>query len=143
MSVTPQAAVQKTYIKVRNFHLDAFRHVNNTRYLEFLEDARWAYFDGLEKLWYQHFSKSIAFVVVNITIDYLYPATMGQVLEVQTAVSKVGNSSAVFDQRIVLEGTDKTVVHAKVTLVLMDSKEQKSVTLPDAIREVLLPHKSA
>jgi len=28
-------------IKVRNYHLDRFGHVNNARYLEFLEEGRW------------------------------------------------------------------------------------------------------
>lgn len=32
-------------IKVRGYHLDLYGHVNNARYLEFLEEARWAYFD--------------------------------------------------------------------------------------------------
>ncbi|XLM23374.1 thioesterase, partial [Chromobacterium piscinae] len=30
-----------TRIKVRGYHLDLFGHVNNARYLEFLEEARW------------------------------------------------------------------------------------------------------
>jgi len=30
-------------IKVRNYHLDRFGHVNNARYLEFLEEGRWTY----------------------------------------------------------------------------------------------------
>ncbi|WOD06656.1 acyl-CoA thioesterase [Marinomonas sp. GJ51-6] len=32
-------------IKVRGYHLDVFQHVNNARYLEFLEEGRWAFFD--------------------------------------------------------------------------------------------------
>ncbi len=28
-----------THIKVRGFHIDVFQHVNNARYLEFLEEA--------------------------------------------------------------------------------------------------------
>lgn len=27
-------------IRVRNYHLDGYGHVNNARYLEFLEEAR-------------------------------------------------------------------------------------------------------
>ena len=34
-----------TPIKVRGYHLDLYGHVNNARYLEFLEEARWAYFE--------------------------------------------------------------------------------------------------
>ena len=31
-------------ILVHNCHLDGYGHVNNARYLEFLEQARWTYF---------------------------------------------------------------------------------------------------
>jgi len=31
----------KTKIKVYGYHLDMYGHVNNARYLEFLETARW------------------------------------------------------------------------------------------------------
>ena len=35
-------------IKVRGYHLDIYAHVNNARYVEFLEEARWALFDDSE-----------------------------------------------------------------------------------------------
>ncbi|MDH8096138.1 long-chain acyl-CoA thioesterase FadM, partial [Klebsiella pneumoniae] len=54
----------QTQIKVRGYHLDVYQHVNNARYLEFLEEARW---DGLENSdsfqWMT--AHNIAFVVVN------------------------------------------------------------------------------
>lgn len=31
----------QTQIKVRGYHLDVYQHVNNARYPEFLEEARW------------------------------------------------------------------------------------------------------
>ena len=31
----------QTQIKVRGYHLDVYQHVNNARYTEFLEEARW------------------------------------------------------------------------------------------------------
>jgi len=34
-----------TQIKVRGYHEDRFGHVNNARYLEFLEEARWAHLE--------------------------------------------------------------------------------------------------
>ena len=34
-----------TKIKVRGYHIDLYGHVNNARYLEFLEEARWAMLD--------------------------------------------------------------------------------------------------
>lgn len=134
MSITKYSTVE---IKVRNYHLDFFQHVNNTRYLEFLEEARWAYFEGFESLWYKHFGKNVAFVVVNINIDYLYPATIGQVLEVRTGIAKIGKSSSVFSQDVYLKDTETLVAKAQVTLVLMDGKTKQAVPMPDAIREAL------
>ena len=37
--------VVHTEIMVRGYHLDMFGHVNNARYLEFLEEGRWTFFD--------------------------------------------------------------------------------------------------
>ena len=31
--------LNKTQIKVRGYHLDLFQHVNNARYLEFIEEG--------------------------------------------------------------------------------------------------------
>ncbi|HBB1082702.1 TPA: thioesterase, partial [Escherichia coli] len=55
----------QTQIKVRGYHLDVYQHVNNARYLEFLEEARW---HGLENSDSFHWmtAHNIAFVVVNI-----------------------------------------------------------------------------
>ena len=38
--------IRKTDIRVRGYHLDLYGHVNNARYLEFLEEARWDLFDN-------------------------------------------------------------------------------------------------
>ena len=69
----------QTQIKVRGYHLDVYQHVNNARYLEFLEEARW---DGLESSpafqWMT--ARNIAFVVVNININYRRPAVLGDAL---------------------------------------------------------------
>lgn len=34
-------------LTVRNYHLDGYGHVNNARYLEFLEEARWTFFKSM------------------------------------------------------------------------------------------------
>ncbi|WP_180342823.1 thioesterase family protein, partial [Aeromonas veronii] len=62
----------RTQIKVRGFHIDVYQHVNNARYLEFLEQARWEWLDGEEA--FQWMSRNhIAFIVVNINISYRKP----------------------------------------------------------------------
>ncbi|WP_341503773.1 thioesterase family protein [Gallaecimonas sp. GXIMD4217] len=115
-------------IKVRGFHLDIYQHVNNARYLEFLEEARWAMLEDRGELaWFQE--RGLAFVIVNININYRAAATMGQTLVIDTWLSKVGERSGVFSQEIRLQGTETVVADAAITFVCLDQKTGKPVPL--------------
>ena len=125
-----------TAIRVRGYHLDVFQHVNNARYLEFLEEARWSYFEdtGLTPLF---FDVGLGMAVVNININYRRPAYMNETIQVQTWVKSVSNRSAVVAQRIVLKETDALISEADITFVLLDEKQQKATTLTGEIRTAL------
>jgi thioesterase-3 len=126
----------ETRIKVRGYHLDLYGHVNNARYLEFLEEARWSFFEERGDLpWF--LQSGLALVVVNINIDYRYPATMGDELAITTSVKTIGNRSTVMHQRVTLAGSDKVVAEADVTFVVFDAKQNKAVTLEGQLKELL------
>ncbi|QTH64716.1 acyl-CoA thioesterase [Psychrosphaera ytuae] len=115
-------------IKVRGYHLDVYQHVNNARYLEFLEEARWQYLEESGDI--EYFSSlGFAWVIVNININYRASAYMGDTLELTTTLSKIGNKSAVFHQVITKAGTDKVVVDADITFVVIDQKSGKAVPI--------------
>jgi len=64
-------------VRIRNYHLDGYGHVNNARYLEFLEEARWHFFEQhglLETL------GGVQIVVARIDIRYRRSAVAGDVL---------------------------------------------------------------
>ena len=120
-------------IKVRGYHLDLYGHVNNARYLEFLEEARWAYFDhhgGLEAF----LASSLAFVIVNININYRRPALMNETMRISTQIASVGGRSAVIQQRVTLGESDTMIADANVTFVMFDSKIDKVVPIEGALR---------
>ena len=128
--------IQCGEIKVRGFHIDIFSHVNNARYLEFMEEARWVIIDkyiGIKRMQ----AKGIIFVVVNININYRRPASMGDILELYLGLIKIGGKSAVFNQEIRLKGTDTVVADAQVTFVFTDKKTGKAVKLDDEIKRLI------
>lgn len=125
-----------TLIKVRGYHLDLYGHVNNARYLEFLEEARWTFFEERADL-PAFLSSGIALIVVNINIDYRHPATMNDQLSVETMVKSVGNRSAVIHQLVKLAGSNKIVASADVTFVAFDGKQNKAVQIDGKLRELL------
>ena len=122
-------------IKVRGYHLDMFRHVNNARYLEFLEEGRWAFFDGNPQFF--QYLKGATFFVVNININYRRPATLGDTLDVQTSLSEIGNTSGILHQEIYNVKSEELVVDADVTFVIVDAKTQNPLNLRNQFNEIL------
>jgi len=123
-------------IKVRGYHLDMYQHVNNARYLEFLEEARWDFIESKIDL-NEWMKKGLGFVVANININYRKPASLDQVIEIQSRISKLNVKSATIEQKIYLEGTDVLVANADVTFVIVDTKTGKSVSLDGELLELM------
>lgn len=120
--------VHQTHIKVRGFHLDVYQHVNGARYLEFLEEARWSYFEDNGVL--ATFLKcEQALAVVNININYRRAALMDDHLIVYTQFKSMTNRGAVIEQIIRLKETKQVVVSAVVTFIAFDPKQNKAVAL--------------
>ncbi|MBL8246969.1 MAG: acyl-CoA thioesterase [Candidatus Competibacter sp.] len=123
-------------IKVRGYHLDLFRHVNNARYLEFLEEARWNFLESRGNLEFLEES-GYAFAVVNININYRRAAYMGEVLRIETSVKSIGARSCVMHQLVTLKDTDTVVADADVAFVLVDTRTERAALLEGELRAVL------
>lgn len=128
-----------TEIKVRGYHLDGYLHVNNARYLEFMEEARWQYLDQINALAFFE-SRNLAFVISNITIDYKFPGLNGDVVVIETIPAKKGPASWLFHQTGSLKSRpDKIIFKAGVTFVLLDKSSGKPVRVTKEMEEHLLP----
>ncbi|MFC4657038.1 acyl-CoA thioesterase [Rheinheimera marina] len=125
-----------TFIKVRGYHLDVYQHVNNARYLEFLEEARWSYLEAVGDI--EHFELlGLAWVIVNININYRAQATMGHLLRIDTAFTQINGKSAVIKQKVWLDGTDTLVADADITFVCLDKKAGRAVLIEGPLKERL------
>lgn len=125
-----------TDIKVRGYHLDIYQHVNNARYLEFLEEARWGYLEDNGDV--EFFQKlGLAWVIVNININYREAATMGHTLQISTRFSKIGSKSAMVRQEVRIKGSDTLAADADITFVCLDQKTGKAVAIEGALKQRL------
>jgi acyl-CoA thioester hydrolase len=127
---------------VRWDDIDAFGHVNNAKYLTYIQEARfqWSF--------YQYASKSekptlVEMVVAKAEIDYLVPIYEGgRFYDVNLWVESIGNSSFVMGYEVV---GDNGVVHAKVksvqVAVSMETKKSRPLTEPE--REFLTQYLKA
>jgi acyl-CoA thioester hydrolase len=127
---------------VRWDDIDAFGHVNNAKYLTYIQEARfqWSY--------YQYAAKNekptlVEMVVAKAEVDYLVPIYEGgKFYDVNLWVESIGNSSFVMGYEVV---GDNGVVHAKVktvqVAVSMETKKSRPLTDPE--REFLTQYLKA
>lgn len=128
-----EGKADSTTIRVRGYHEDRFGHVNNARYLEFLEEGRWSYLEkrgplgGFGPL-------GVLPVVVQLSIVYRRPAIAGDVLEVETQISEVGRRRFTLHQVVRSPGEDRPCCTADVTVVLVDKETGRPAVLSEEIR---------
>ena len=129
-------SLSRVHLRVRGYHLDGYGHVNNARYLEFMEEGRWDFFDQHPEMIKELHQAGRAFVVVNLNIDYLAAARQGDDLEVMTGIIDVGERSGLCHHRIVRK--DGTVIaRADLTFVLLDMRANKAAAIEGEVREAL------
>jgi thioesterase-3 len=111
--------IYTTELKVRGYHLDVYGHVNNARWVELLEEARWRWLDHeLDLRTWDEVGQGIA--VVNLDVTYRRPARMHDELTFHCWITRLGGRSAVCRQEVFRKGTDEKLVEAAVTFVLFD-----------------------
>lgn len=130
-------------LNVRFMDVDALHHVNNARYLNFLEESRIAYSQEVLDMFNNLHDFNV--VVARIEIDFLRPVTFNEKVEVYTRVAKMGTKSFVFESVICAHSNGKSLpaAHALQTIVAFDPKSQQSIALPDGLKEKVISYEPA
>ncbi|PTL83657.1 thioesterase family protein [Vitiosangium sp. GDMCC 1.1324] len=135
--------VTETAIVVRSTELDPNGHVNNAKFLEYLEWGRFDWFadSGLDL---NQLAPKYGVVVANVNMNYRREARRGERLRVRTWLVARGESSFRYGQDILNE-RGEVVVDAEVVNVGFDMVERRSAPLPEELRrrfdELIVPGK--
>jgi acyl-CoA thioester hydrolase len=126
-----------TSIKVRFADCDLMGHVNNAKFFTYLEQSRLEYFKNFPELNFLESQKSpeLSFILAEISCTFKSPAFLDETLIVKTRTSELKRSSFVMEYEIVEEKTLRLVATARSVQVMFNYREQKSVAIPDSIRE--------
>ena len=129
--------IHETQFKIRTFHTDAFGHVNNSRHLELLEEARWQYAEqiGLVKLLAE---RGLGFIIIDMSLRFRVPVFEGETIEVFTSLTSLGSASGEVRQLVHKQGEDSVALKSLFHFILIDRKTGASIPIVDEIRELLL-----
>ena len=117
-------------IALRWSDLDALNHVNNARYLTFLEQARIEWFDTVDEPW---MTDEIGPVVATATLNFKRPIEYPASIAVELFTERLGNTSVTIGHRILaVDGTLHADGH--VVAVWIARSSGRPVPLPAAVR---------
>lgn len=123
-------------IEVRYGDLDPQGHVNNARYLTFLEQARIAYVKKLG-LWSGGSFLDLGVILADVHIAFLKPIIFGEDVQVGVRFTRLGNKSMHVDQSIKNPKKSREFAKATIVLVTYDYHKQQTVPIPEHWRRMI------
>ncbi|WP_270170663.1 acyl-CoA thioesterase [Paenibacillus sp. SYP-B4298] len=120
-------------IVVRSTEIDVNGHVNNAKYLEYLEWGREEWYES-SGLHYEVLKElGVLTVTANININYRKECVQGERLVVRTSPERIGTKSFVLSQQIMSQSGD-VCADALITLVTIDTVTRHSTAVPQRLR---------
>src|SRR5690606_10065283 len=118
---------------VRWRDLDAFNHVNNSKYLSYLEEARLHWMLTVPGM---GMDDHVAPVVAAAQLNYRRPITWPSQVLIELFVERLGNTSLTVGHQIV-DAKDAGVMYCDghVVMVWIDRDSGAAAALPEAVRE--------
>lgn len=124
----------KMELTVRSTEIDVNGHVNNAKYLEYLEWGREDWYERLGLDYETLCGMGVITVVVHVSANFRAEAKQNDTLTVTTHMSRVGNTSFTMTQSIDNQRHER-VLDAEFIIVTVDAQSRKKIRVPDAIRE--------
>ncbi len=123
-------------IEVRYGDLDPQGHVNNAKFITYIEQARISYIRHLG-LWDGRSFQDIGIILAEVRMTYKAPILWGQAIRVGVKIGQLGNKS--FHMHYAIEDADSGKLHASGSTVQVAYDYHASQTIPIPIhwREII------
>lgn len=131
---THRKLLYSTRIAIRWGDMDAYRHVNNTVYFRYMEQAR---VEWLEGIGYACNTDQEAPVIIDAHCTFRIPLTYPGTVVVKLFAGNAGRSSVPTYYELRLEGDERLCAEGAAKVVWMNPQTGKSVPLPEALRRLV------
>jgi acyl-CoA thioester hydrolase len=124
-------------IEVRYGDLDPQGHLNNARYLTYLEQGRVNYLKQLG-LWKGGSFMDLGIILADLHISYKAPVQFGQPVRVGVRVARLGRKSLDMEYSLEDAANGQQLASASSVLVAYDYRTRETVPVPQDWRQVIL-----
>ncbi len=123
-------------IEVRYGDLDPQGHLNNAKYLTYLEQARIQYIRQLG-LWESGSFLDVGVIMAEVRLTFLTPVEFGTLVHVGVRIAHMGNKSLQVEQVVEDARNGDVFATGSVVLVAYDYRIRQSIPIPDEWRKVI------
>lgn len=116
---------------------DALGHVNNTVFIRYFETARIHMFNE-SGIWKAFENSKLYVVLAKIECNFLRSIHFPETVIVQCGIVAVGNSSITIEHQIFTKSNGQLVANGQGIVVCADPVAQKSVKIPEDIKQLLI-----
>jgi len=125
-----------TTVEVRYGDLDPQGHVNNAKYLSFLEQARLGYFAHLG-LWDGKSFLDLSIILAEVRLTFKAAILYGQKVKVDARIVKLGNKSITMEHRLVDAKSGQEFADAICVLVAYNYRNGKTTPISEKWRNTI------
>ncbi len=121
--------INELELEVSAADIDSLGHVNNARFLEYLEQGRVGWYNQCGLFDEASHGQRLGTVVVNVNVNFRLECFQGERLRVISQPRSRGGKSYLIYQEI-RNANDQLVTDAEVTSVVMDLDTRQTVMIP-------------
>ena len=131
--------IHETIISIRWGDMDPYRHINNTAYFRYMEQAR---IEWITSLGFSCTAEKEAMIMVNGFCNFYKQVSFPASLRVSTFVGQIGNSTVdlINTMELIEASADQGPVlcaDGGATMLWVDLEKNKSMPWPESILKVL------
>lgn len=123
-------------IEVRYGDLDPQGHVNNARFMTYMEQARIEYVRQ-SGLWESNSFQDIGIILADAQVTFHAPILYAQSVQVGVRVTRLGNKSMTMEYRIEETQTGQSFASGSTVIVTYDYHSERTIPIPDRWRQII------
>jgi acyl-CoA thioester hydrolase len=130
----PDCKLLSTYkIAIRWVDMDAYHHVNNARYFDYMAEARASYFAEILE------NKDTQYVLVHVSCDFKKPLVYPKNIIIKQYFAEISRTTFTFYYTFHDENEESTLYAiGKGILVSIDAKTGRPIPVPDVIKTLII-----
>ena len=122
---------------VHQWQCDHLGHLNVRYYAHFFDDAGFHFWTGIPRAKEIMAAHGIGVVVARTTNDFVHEARAGELVVINSALTRLGTKSLTYTQRLTNAESGALLATQDAVEVIFDPKARKAAEMPAELREVL------